>query len=321
MRYHLIALFNIFVWGTTFVSTKVLLTDFTPLWILLIRFTIGFIALCALRPHILHLKEKKHELLFIAAGATGIGAYYLMENVALVFTTATAVGVIVAASPLFTAILAALLGDRSSLSPRFFLGFVIAMGGLVIIGVGSSPTEEAFSLTTGAILGDALALLAGLVWAVYSILVQKITNLGYETIASTKRTFLWGLVFILPATLIVDGATLPVQDIFEWQNLSNLLFLGMFASAACFVTWGVSVKHLGPTISTTYIYLVPAITATSAIILLGEPLNESIVVGVIMTIAGLLVSQKTKVSRRSGDEAHKKLKESSKRMPQEELEN
>ena len=304
MRYHLIALFTIFVWGTTFVSTKVLLVDFSPLWILLIRFAIGFIALCALRPHILRLEERKHELLFIAAGATGIGAYYLMENVALVFTTATAGGVLVAASPLFTAILAALLGDRSSLTPRFFLGFAIAMGGLVVIGVGSSPDGEAFALTSDALLGDVLALLAGLVWAVYSILVQRIASLGYETVATTKQTFLWGLVFIVPATLIVDGVTFPVQDVFEWQNTLNLLFLGVVASAACFVTWGVSVKHLGPTISTTYIYLVPAITAMAAIVLLGEPLNAPVVVGVAMTIAGLLVSQKRAALKLGGNMRH-----------------
>ena len=94
--------------------------------------------------------------------------------------------------------------------------------------------------------------------------------------------------FALP---VVDGATLPVPVVLEWQKLLNLLFLGVVALAACFVTWGVSVKHLGPTISTTYIYLVPAITATAAIILLGEPLNAPVVIGVVMTIAGLLVSQ------------------------------
>lgn len=38
MKYHLVALFTVFVWGTTFVSTKVLLADFSPLWVLLIRF-------------------------------------------------------------------------------------------------------------------------------------------------------------------------------------------------------------------------------------------------------------------------------------------
>ena len=114
MRYHLVALFTILVWGLTFVSTKALLVDFTPLQILAIRFVIGTVALCILRPHIMYLHERRHEWLFVFAGATGIAAYYLLENIALVFTTATAVGVIVAASPLFTAIIAMARGDRSA---------------------------------------------------------------------------------------------------------------------------------------------------------------------------------------------------------------
>lgn len=291
MKYHLIALFTIFVWGTTFVSTKVLLTSLSPLWILLLRFAIGFIVLCALRPHILRLDERKHELLFVAAGATGIAAYYLLENVALIFTTATAVGVIVAASPLFTAIISAFLGDRSSLNAKFFIGFLLAVGGLVVVGVGAESDGMIAPLGEAAFFGDFLALLAALVWAVYSVLVQKIASLGYETISSTKRTFLWGLVFIVPITLLFDGSLLLPEALFRWDTALNLLFLGVVASAVCFVTWGVSVKHLGPTVSTTYIYLVPAITTTASILLLGEPLNAPIVLGVLMTIAGLLLSQ------------------------------
>lgn len=72
-----------------------LLADFSPLWILLIRFAVGFCALCLARPSVLRLGERRHELLFAAAGATGIAAYYLLENMALVFTTATAVGAII----------------------------------------------------------------------------------------------------------------------------------------------------------------------------------------------------------------------------------
>lgn len=141
-------------------------------------------------------------------------------------------------------------------------------------------------------LGDLLAFLAALVWAVYSLLVRRIADLSYETVASTKRTFLWGLVFIIPATLLFGGDAPQWQIFIDLENSLNLLFLGLIASAACFVTWGVSVKHLGPTISTTYIYLVPAITATASILLLGEPLNIFIVLGVLMTIAGLLLSQR-----------------------------
>lgn len=293
MRYHFIALFTVGVWGITFVSTKVLLVSFSPLWILLLRFILGFLALAALRPRILRLQKRRHELLFAAAGLTGIAAYYLLENVALVFTTATAVGVIVAASPLFTALIAAASGDRSALNLRFLLGFALAMTGLGAVGFSSADAQATRTILEGAdLFGDLLALLAALVWALYSTLVKRIADLGYETIASTKRTFLWGLAFIAPATLAAGGP-IPAPAVFlDGANAANLLFLGIVASAACFATWGAAVKHLGATVSTTYIYLVPAITAVSSIAILGEPLTAGVIAGVILTIAGLILSQK-----------------------------
>lgn len=292
MKYHFVALFTIFVWGITFVSTKVLLVELSPLWILLLRFTIGLVILIALRPRLLKPQERKDELLFIAAGATGVAAYYLLENVALVFTTATAVGVIVAASPLFTAIISAMLGDRSCMNIRFFTGFALAMTGLIMVGASSTSEPISLIFTGFDLLGDALALLAALVWAIYSILVSRLVTKGYETIAATKHTFAWGVAFILVITLIFDPAPPALPVLAQEEIALNLLFLGAIASAACFVTWGIAVKHLGAAITTTYIYLVPAITATASIIILDEPLNATIMVGITLTIAGLLLSQK-----------------------------
>lgn len=123
------------------------------------------------------------------------------------------------------------------------------------------------------------------------MLVERIAKAGYETVASTKRIFLWGLVLILPTTLLAGGPLPSAEAFLDWRSAANLLFLGLLASAACFVTWGTSVKHLGPTMSTTYIYLVPAITATASVFILGEPMNLPIVAGVAMTIGGLLLSQ------------------------------
>ncbi len=290
-KYHLIALFTVLVWGLTFVSTKVLLADFTPLQILCIRFAIGFLALCALRPHIMKLRERKHEWLFAAAGATGIAAYYLLENVALVFTTATATGVIVAAAPLFTALIAGMLGDRAALNARFFLGFAVAMSGLTLVGM-SANSEGSLSAFSGTSwFGDVLALAAAFVWAIYSMLVKRLAESGYETIASTKRTFLWGLVFIVPITLLFGGHMPALSEALSLESIANLLFLGLVASAACFVTWGVAVRRLGAVASTSYIYLVPAITAVASAMLIGEPLTAPIAIGLTLTIVGLFLSQ------------------------------
>ena len=68
---HILALMTVAIWGLTFVSTKVLLESFLPVEILFLRFLLGFVALCLMSPHVLRLKERRHELYFIAAGATG----------------------------------------------------------------------------------------------------------------------------------------------------------------------------------------------------------------------------------------------------------
>ena len=82
---HIAALFTMFVWGLTFVSTKVLLNYLNPIEILFARTVLGFLALCLLRPRILRTKTRSHELMFALAGLTGAFGYYLAENTALQF--------------------------------------------------------------------------------------------------------------------------------------------------------------------------------------------------------------------------------------------
>lgn len=287
MNAHVIALATVFVWGVTFVSTKVLLVSFSPVEILLMRFLLAFVALWVLRPRVLHAKRRAHELLFAGAGLTGIALYYLLENIALVYTSASNVGVIVAVSPLFTALIAMALRAEGGLGARFFVGFALSMAGIALVSFQSS--DGSFAMPQGG-AGDVLALLAALVWAAYSTIVKRLSDLGYETIASTKRTFAWGLVFMVPAVLIsgvsFDGATL-----LEPTNAANLLFLGFVASAACFVTWGVAVARLGAARTSAYIYLVPVITVVASVVILGEPFTLQTAVGVALTVGGLILSE------------------------------
>ena len=101
---HLIALVTVAIWGTTFISTKILLESFSPIEILFIRFLLGFVCLSIVCPHPLRLKHKKQEIYFMLAGICGVTLYFLFENIALTLTMASNVGVIVAISPFFTAL-------------------------------------------------------------------------------------------------------------------------------------------------------------------------------------------------------------------------
>ena len=285
---HILAAFTVFVWGITFVSTKVLLTDFSPLWILFTRFALGFAALCCLRPHRLRLRERRHGRLFACAGLTGIACYFLMENIALTFTSATAVGVIVATSPLFCALIAVARGNRKALTVRFVAGFLLAMGGITLVSFASGGAIGGDA--TANLIGCGLSLGAAMVWAVYSLTVARIAEAGYETLAATKRIFAWGLLFMLPA--LPFGGALDLGALAEPVNFANLAFLGLGASAACFVTWGYAVKHLGAVVTSTYIYLVPAITAATSVIVLAEPFTAAIACGLALTVGGLVLSNR-----------------------------
>ena len=272
-----------FVWGLTFVCTKVLLEYMTPLDILLARTVLGFLALCLIRPRILRLKERKHELLFALAGLTGVFGYYLAENTALKFADASFVSIAVSTAPLFTAALGFILLKEKGFGVRFVAGFVLAILGIALISLREGPAHA--SLT-----GVVLCLVGALTWAVYSIVVKRLSNMGYETIAVTKRTFAWGLLFMLVTRFAVGGA-FPFEAFTQPIVLGNLAFLGLLASAGCFVTWGYSVKHLGPARASAYIYLQAPMTVIWAVILLGEPMNAAIVIGIAMVIGGLVLSQ------------------------------
>ena len=244
----------------------------------------AYAALWLFCPHWLKNVTLNQELVFMGAGLTGICLYYLLENIALTLTMASNVGVLITMSPFFTAILTHLfLKDQEPLRVNFFVGFVLAIGGIALI----SFNGVKFELNPA---GDILALTAAFVWACYAVLTRKMADFGFGTIACTRRTFFWGIVFMLPTPWIFEFR-LGLEPLCDPINIINLLFLGLGASALCFATWNYAVKVLGTVKTSIYIYLIPVVTIITAIAFLGEPVTWMSVTGCAMTIAGLVISE------------------------------
>lgn len=265
---HLLAFATTMIWGTTFVCTKVLLAAFEPIEILFFRFMLGGIALCAAYPKRLRVRDKKKELLFFLAGLCGVTFYFLLENIALTHTLASNVGVIISVAPFFTALLSRIV-FRVEINP----------------------------------IGDLLAVGAAFVWACYSILTKKISTYGYKTVQTTRRIFFYGLLGILPI-LPFFKFELGLHRFLTPIYTANLLFLGLGASALCYVTWNVAVKVLGAVKTSVYIYLVPVVTVVTSILILHEKLTIVSLVGTVLTLLGLIVSE-----RRGGNEEKQALRE------------
>lgn len=281
---HLAALITILIWGTTFISTKVLLVDFKPIEILFFRFAMGFLALIIAYPHRMNGTSWRQEAAFAAAGLCGVCLYYLLENIALTYTLASNVGVIISIAPFFTAIFTHLfMKGEEKLRVTFFLGFVVAMAGICLISFSGSRLQ----LNP---LGDLLAAAAAIVWACYSILTRKISNFGYHTIQTTRRVFAYGIVFMFPALFLFD-CRLEIRRFANPVFLGNIIFLGLGASALCFVTWNMAVKILGAVKTSIYIYLVPVITVATSALILHEKITVISGAGTILALLGLFLSE------------------------------
>ena len=284
MTGHLAAAVTIFIWGTTFISTKVLLVSFTPLEILFFRFLIGYAALWIAAPRLLHTGDRKAELLFAAAGLCGVTLYFLMENFALTLTQAANVSIIISVAPFFTSLFDWLFMKGEKPGRRFLTGFAAAMLGISLL---------SFQKDTGVQLspkGDFLALAAAITWAAYSILTKKIGSYGYGTIESTRSTVFYGLLFMVPALFFLPFRIAPARFMLM-QNALNILFLGFGASALCFVTWNFAVRALGSVKTSVYIYAVPVITVITSLIFLHEVITWQSVCGIVLTLAGLMISE------------------------------
>lgn len=281
---HLAALFTIMIWGTTFISTKVLLVDFSPVEILFFRFVMGYAALFLVCPRRMKEVSRRQEFIFMLAGLCGICMYYLLENIALTCTLASNVGVIISVAPFFTAVLSPLfLKTEGRLRANFYIGFAAAMAGGALISFNGSKME----LNPA---GDVLAFFAAFLWACYSILTRKISSFGYSVVLTTRRTFFYGIVFMIPALFLFDFR-IGAARFADGRNLCNLLYLGLGASALCFVTWNFAVKALGAVKTSVYIYMVPVITVVTSALTLKEPVTQCSIAGTVLAVAGLFLSE------------------------------
>ncbi|UQZ32233.1 EamA family transporter [Paenibacillus sp. PK3_47] len=282
---HLLAFITILIWGTTFISTKILLTDFGPIDILFYRFILGYAVLAVIAWRPIRTASFREELLFMAAGLCGVTIYFLVENIALIYTTASNAGVIVSVAPFFTAVFAHFLLQGEALHSRFITGFAIALTGIVLIGLNGSLVLDLNPA------GDLLAFIAPVVWALYSVLMRKISGLHHSSVAATRRVFFYGLLFMLPVLFLSDFRP-GLHRFADVPSLLNLLYLGLGASALCFVTWNRAVGILGAVTTSLYIYIVPVITVAASALLLGEKLTWLTILGTLLTLFGSFISER-----------------------------
>jgi drug/metabolite transporter (DMT)-like permease len=282
---HLLALFTIIVWGSTFIVTKLLLSEFTPVHIMLCRFVIAYFVLWLIRPK-LEKTSIKDELLFAVMGIFGCTLYFITENTALEYTLASNVSIIVASSPIITAILAHFFVKGEKMNKNIVFGFFVAFLGVILVVVNGK-----FVLKLNP-AGDALSLGAAVSWAIYSIVLRLCVD-RFDSVFLTRKLMFYGFITALPIA-IMQGERLPLEAFKAPDMLFCILFLGVIGSGICYVTWNKAIAKLGVVTTNNYIYINPFVTLVTGGIFLKEPITVMGVFGALLIISGVVISSRKK---------------------------
>lgn len=283
--YHVLGVLTACIWGTTFVSTKILINaGLSPTEIFICRFLIAYLCVIFVAHNKLWADSLKDEGLLILAGLTGGSLYFIAENSALRYTYATNVGLLIAFTPIFTIIFSSLI-LHVKMRRKMLLGSFIAL-----CGVGFVVFNGTFNLHFSP-LGDLLTILAAMLWAIYCVIL-KLLGSRYSTFFITRKVFFFGL---LSAGIILLVRPIPFHLglLSQPRVYGNLLFLGVVASMLCYVIWNRVVMVLGADKASNYIYINPLVTIITAILILGEPFTVYTAAGAALIIGGVYIAEKS----------------------------
>jgi drug/metabolite transporter (DMT)-like permease len=276
---HIMAIFCVTVWGSTFVVSKSLLTHLLPIQLMLIRFTLAYIAMWIIYPK-WHFRLKE-EWRFLLMGLLANTLYAWAEITALTMTLTSNVSILVSTTPIMTALLIALLHREDRLNRIQTIGFMIAFVGIVFVVFNGAVTLKLNPV------GDLLALLASLIWAMYSMLLRRWSD-EYNSALITRKLMFYGAVTTLPIFLM-SKEPLRLSSVLTWEAGFKLVYLAFVGSALCFLLWNMAIRTIGVLKTSLYIYSIPLVTLIISVIFLDEKITLMGAVGMFLVVAGMLL--------------------------------
>ena len=258
----------------------------SPAAIMILRFVLAYVLMLPFVKGKWFCKSLKDELLMVLLGISGGSLYFLLENTALVYTQASNVAIIIAATPLLTMLTVNLLDRGKGASKRLYGYSLMSLAGVALVILNGN-----FVLKLNPI-GDLLTFGAVVTWVIYSIIIAKVQE-RYSSWMITRKIFFYGVVTLLPYFLIEPW------DV-TWEMMSrpmvwgNIAYLGVLASLGCYMTWNIVIKRLGAVDATNYLYINPIVAMITANLLLGERITPLAIAGTALILVGVYLAERKK---------------------------
>lgn len=287
LRTILLPLLVAFLWGSSFVLTKIALAELGPLTIAFTRWLVATLAFVVFLPlqgqtPIVQRALRQDFLPFALLGLVGISAFYSFQNLALRYTTAVNVGLLINFCTVFIAVLSVLwLGER--LGRMAIVGIVLSFAGATLLGL----PNGSFTLEEGHLLGDGLTLLAALCAAVYTVYGKRFVA-RYPPAVVTGLAAAFGTLFLLPGAAW-EGLVLP-RSATVW---AAVLTLGLGSGALANFWWWRILQYMDAARAGAFILVIPVVSTLLAVAILNEPMPPAAAVGGALVLLGVYLTQQS----------------------------
>ncbi len=274
-------------WGFSFLATSILVKVIDPVQVLAVRWAIAgviFLALILMGKIRLSLRKPTGKLLFVSAIAQPC-LYMFCENNGIKYTSASVGSIMIATIPCVVLILNAII-YRHRTSRKGVISILLAFAGVAICTMFSPAFSihgelKGYFLMMGAVFGGAC-------FSVFSARAAK----DYTSVEITAFQAIFGMIFFNILNLAMGFGFETYTIVFsDWKLTAGVLFLGIFCSAVCFFAFNKTLSLMDPALannmnsSTTTI-----VGALAGILIAGDPGGWYTVIGLFMTLAGVILS-------------------------------
>jgi drug/metabolite transporter (DMT)-like permease len=267
--------FSVVVWGASFIATKVVLREVSPVTVVWLRFGIGvlILGLANLQRNQLALPNRRDAGYFALLGFIGITFHQWLQSTGLVTAQASTTAWIVATTPVFMVLLGwSFLRERLDGYQVFGIALaaigvvlVVSEGDLASLGVGEFGSP-----------GDILILISAANWAVFSALSRR--GLGKHP-AGWMLLYVMGFGWLFSSVLFFTGPGLPEIGQLSLSGWLGIIFLGVACSGLAYIFWYDALKTIPASQVGSFLYLEPLVAVVVAALLLSEPVFWVSIIG------------------------------------------
>ena len=287
---YLCALLAVSIWSGNFIIASGFSGALPPITLAALRWTTATViffpfAYKYIRRDIEALRAYKWQT--IAAAFSGVTLFNTIVYISARTTGTANMALFASTTPIFVVILARIF-LKESLSLFRAVGLAIAICGMMTIATRGN-LDVLLDMTFR--IGDIWMLVAGFLWAVYSILVKK------KPKEINPYSFL-GVIFLLGVIPLIPAAIIEQQFHPQWAMtpaiIGATLYIGLGASLAAFFLWNTAVTIIGPGTASLFQYFMPVFSGIGAFFILGQPITTAHAIGFVLIFTGVVLATRSR---------------------------